>query len=333
MTQAPTINIRGKLISLREPKVMGIINVTPDSFYAGSRAQAERGIAERAERIVQEGGDIIDIGAFSTRPGAAWVSEEEETERLRRALAIVRRRQSEAIVSIDSFRPAVIRMAYEEYGIDIINDVSGGNPGRAFGGRADSGFLGRGIGGEAMDATGSGGEGRGSVPGCGGAQPISSDSGAKATDDDEESVPEMFRLAAEIGIPYILMSSKPTVETILRDFARRTRQLRSVGVKDIILDPGFGFGKSLVENYQLLRKLDRIGIMQMPVMAAVSRKSMLYNLLHSDAAHALNATTAANAIALMGGASILRVHDVKEAVETVKIVTQTLHPDTANGGI
>lgn len=297
MRQPLTLNIRGKLVSLQQPKVMGIINVTPDSFYADSRAQAQQQIAQRADTIVAEGGDIIDIGACSTRPGATYVSPDEEIRRLRLALPVVRQRHPAVPVSIDTFRPAVVRMAYDSYGIDIINDVSGGDPRPALG------------------------------------QPPSSDShnpmdvhiSHPHSGTPGETIPEMFTLAARLGLPYILMSSKPTVETILRDFARRTRQLRLAGVKDIILDPGFGFGKTLDQNYQLLQKLDRIGIMRMPVLAAVSRKSMIYNLLHTDPAHALNGTTAAHAIALMRGASILRVHDVKEAVETVKIVTQALH--------
>lgn len=295
--QPYTLNIRGKLISLQQPKVMGIINVTPDSFYADSRAQAQSQIAQRADTIVAQGGDIIDIGACSTRPGATFVSPDEEIRRLRLALPVVRQRHPAVPVSIDTFRPAVIRIAYDSYGIDIINDISGGNPREAPGPPAP------------LDSHNT----------------IDSHNTDTSPDTPGETIPEMFTLAAHLGLPYILTSSKPTVQTILRDFARRTQQLRSVGVKDIILDPGFGFGKTLDQNYQLLQKLHHIAIMHMPVLAAVSRKSMLYNLLHTDPAHALNATTAANAIALMHGASILRVHDVKEAVQTVKIVTQTLH--------
>lgn len=290
---AYTINIKGRLMDLAEPKVMGVINVTPDSFYASSRARTESEIAQRAATMIADGADIIDIGAFSTRPDASCVSEEDEKERLRMALSVVRREFPDAVVSVDTFRPAVMQMAYDEFGADIINDVSGGNPHGAFGGTADS-------------------------------------SCDDAPDDDETSVPPMFSLAAKIGIPYILMSSKPTLESILIDFARRTRQLRSLGVKDIILDPGFGFGKTLVQNYQLLNTLDRIGVFGLPVMAALSRKSMLCNLVGTDADGALNATTAANAVALMRGASILRVHDVRECVQTIKIVTQTLrssHPE------
>ncbi|MBQ9356256.1 MAG: dihydropteroate synthase [Prevotella sp.] len=254
-----TLNIKGRLLDLGEPRVMGILNVTPDSFYAASRVQTERAVAERAREIVEQGGDIIDIGACSTRPGSEPVSEEDETARLRMALEVVRRELPEATVSVDTFRPEIARMAVEEYGADIINDVGGGEP-------------------------------------------------------------DMLRTVSRLNIPYILMSSKATLEETLLFFADRVAQLRSMGQKDIILDPGFGFGKTLEQNYQLLSVLDRLLVMELPLLVGVSRKSMIYKLLDTTPEQALNGTTALNAIALMKGAGILRVHDVKEAVETCRVI-------------
>ena len=252
-----TINVKGRLIDLSEPLVMGILNVTPDSFYAGSRQQTEREIATRANQIVAEGGAIIDIGACSTRPGGELATEEEETERLRCALGIVRREQPQAVVSVDTFRPDVARMAIEEFGADIINDVEGSR--------------------------------------------------------------EMFRIVSRLRVPYILMSSQPTTHDILLDFAEKVQQLQDQGQKDIILDPGFGFGKTLEQNYEVLRDLERLQVMELPILVGISRKSMIYKLLGTTPDESLNGTTAINAIALMKGASILRVHDVKEARECINI--------------
>lgn len=275
------INVGGRLVSLRWPKVMGILNLTPDSFYAASRMQTEHEIARRANQIVAEGGSMIDVGAFSTRPGAAPVSEEEETERLRRGLAIVRREQPGAVLSVDTFRPDVARMAVEEYGVAMINDVSGGNPEGAFGGTVLR-----------EDAYRTPGEG---------------------------DVPPIFAMAARLGVPYILMSSRPSLMSILQECSAKVQLLHSLGVKDIILDPGFGFGKTLEENYAIMHGLEQLGALGLPVLVGVSRKSMVTRLLGCTAGEALAGTTALHAIALMKGAAILRVHDVKEAADCVKL--------------
>ena len=273
-------------MDLSEPRVMGILNATPDSFYAGSRRQTEAEIEERAERIMAEGGDIIDVGAYSTRPGAAKVTAGEEMERMRMALKAVRRAQPDAVVSVDTFRPEVARMAVEEYGAAIINDVSGGNVEGAFGG-----------------------------------EEMTEDAYREPSADD---VPPMFSMVARLGVAYVLMSSRPNVLSIMQDFAPKVQLLRDLGQKDIILDPGFGFGKTLEENYALLARLDRLQEMGLPVLVGASRKSMISRLLGTDAGGSLNGTTVVNTIALaMGGASILRVHDVRECAEVVKICRQT----------
>ena len=273
-------------MDLSEPRVMGILNATPDSFYAGSRRQTEAEIEERAERITAEGGDIIDVGAYSTRPGAAKVTAGEEMERMRMALKAVRRAQPDAVVSVDTFRPEVARMAVEEYGAAIINDVSGGNVEGAFGG-----------------------------------EEMTEDAYREPSADD---VPPMFSMVARLGVAYVLMSSRPNVFSIMQDFAPKVQLLRDLGQKDIILDPGFGFGKTLEENYALLARLDCLQEMRLPVLVGASRKSMISRLLGTDAGGSLNGTTVVDTIALaMGGASILRVHDVRECAEVVKICRQT----------
>lgn len=273
-------------MDLSEPRVMGILNATPDSFYAGSRRQTEAEIEERAERITAEGGDIIDVGAYSTRPGAAKVTAGEEMERMRMALKAVRRAQPDAVVSVDTFRPEVARMAVEEYGAAIINDVSGGNVEGAFGG-----------------------------------EEMTEDAYREPSADD---VPPMFSMVARLGVAYVLMSSRHNVFSIMQDFAPKVQLLRDLGQKDIILDPGFGFGKTLEENYALLARLDRLQEMGLPVLVGASRKSMISRLLGTDAGGSLNGTTVVDTIALaMGGASILRVHDVRECAEVVKICRQT----------
>ena len=278
-----TINANGRLIDLSEPQVMGILNVTPDSFYEGSRKQTEMEISARAEQIISEGGTMIDIGAFSTRPGAAQVSADEEMERMRRALQFVRRVQPDAVLSIDTFRPDVARMAVEEYGAAIINDVSEGNINGAFGG---------------VDAKNSNGE----------------------TEENTDEYPAIFRTVAELGVPYILMSTHGEMHDIMLNFAKEVQQLRDLGAKDIILDPGFGFGKSLEQNYSLLRNMDKLKVFELPLLVGISRKSMIFKLFNTSPAEALNGTTVINTLALLKGAGILRVHDVKECVEAVKIV-------------
>ena len=254
-----TINVHGQLMELSQPQVMGILNVTPDSFFAGSRKQTEQEIAERANQIVAEGATIIDIGGCSTRPGSEPVSEAEEMQRLRLALEVVRREQPHAAISVDTFRPDVARMTVEEFGADIINDVSEGSL-------------------------------------------------------------EMYRMIARLRVPYILMSVQPTLRDMLLAFAREVQQLRDLGVKDIILDPGFGFGKTVAQNYQVMNELERLQVMELPLLVGVSRKSMIFKLLEQTPNESLNGTSVLNTIALMKGASILRVHDVKEAVECVRIV-------------
>lgn len=271
-----SINVGGRLMSLDRPQVMGILNVTPDSFYAGSRKQTEREIAERSDQIIAEGATMIDIGAFSTRPGAPEVSEEEEMARLRHGLEIVRRQQPDAVLSVDTFRPDVARMAVEEYGVAIINDVSEGGL---------TGVV--------------------NTP----------------LEQEEGPYPAIFRMVARLGVPYILMSVKPTVEDMLMAFSHEVQQLRDLGVKDIILDPGFGFGKTLEQNYQLLANMEKLEALDLPLLVGVSRKSMIFKLLGTDPMGSLNGTTVLHTIALQKGASILRVHDVKEAVETIKITS------------
>lgn len=253
-----TININGRLMDLSEPQVMGILNVTPDSFYADSRMVTEEAIADRVRQIIAEGASIIDIGACSTRPGSEPVDAEEEMRRLRVGLSIIGREQPNAIVSVDTFRPEVARMAVEEYGADIINDVTGG---------------------------------------C----------------------DEMYRMVSRLRVPYILTSVQPTLRELLMTFADQLQQLRNYGMKDVILDPGFGFGKTLEQNYALMDQLERLAILELPLLVGISRKSMIYRLLGVDPAEALNGTTALHMTALMKGAHILRVHDVKEAVECCRI--------------
>ena len=281
-----TINVNGKLIDLSEPQVMGVLNATPDSFYAGSRKQTESEIAQRAEQIIGEGGSMIDIGAFSTRPGAPEVDAAEEMARMRRALAIVRSVQPDAVLSIDTFRPEVAQMAVEEFGAGIINDVSEGNVNGAFGGTDNSRCAG-------------------------------------SMAEDGGQYPEMFRMVARLGVPYILMSVQPTLHDMLMAFSREVQQLRSLGVADIILDPGFGFGKTLEQNYRLMGQLRELQALQCPLLVGVSRKSMIFKLLDATPTEALNGTTVLHTIALQQGAHILRAHDVRQAVEAVKIVCQT----------
>lgn len=272
--QSKYINVNGFLLDLSSPCVMGILNVTPDSFYAGSRMQTEIDITHRIEQIVGEGAGIIDVGAYSSRPNAENVSPAEEMERLRMGLGILRKVQPDAVVSVDTFRADVARMCVEEYGVAIINDIAAGE----------------------MDG-------------------------------------DMFRTVADLNVPYIMMhmqgtpqnmQQNPHYDNLLKEvfmyFARKAQQLRDLGVKDIILDPGFGFGKTVEHNYELLAHLEEFRIFELPLLAGVSRKSMIYRLLGTTPQEALNGTTVLDTICLLKGADILRVHDVREAVETVKIV-------------
>ena len=268
------INANGRLIDLSEPQVMGILNVTPDSFYAGSRGVTERYILDRLQQILNEGASIVDIGAYSSRPGAQEVSIEEEMERLRTGLELIREHRPDAIVSVDTFRADIAKMCVEEYGVAIINDISAGQ----------------------MDD-------------------------------------RMFATIARLGIPYIIMHMKGTPQTMQTNpqydhflkevfyyFSEKVQKLRDLGVKDIIIDPGFGFGKTLEHNYELMNHLEEFALFELPLLVGISRKSMIYKLLGTTPEEALNGTTALNTMALTKGAHILRVHDVKEAVETVKIV-------------
>ena len=268
------INVNGSLLDLSGPCVMGILNITPDSFYAGSRMQTEAEIAARAQQILDEGAGIIDIGAYSSRPNAENVSPREEMERLRMGLEILRKTQPGAVISVDTFRADVARMCVEEYGVAIINDIAAGE----------------------MDA-------------------------------------DMFRTVAELNVPYIMMHMQgtpqnmqqhPHYDNLLKEvflyFAQKVQQLRDLGMKDIILDPGFGFGKTVEHNYELLAHLEEFRVFELPLLVGVSRKSMIYRLLGNTPQDALNGTTVLDTICLLKGADILRVHDVREAVETVKIV-------------
>lgn len=269
-----TIQVKGRLVSLREPQVMGILNCTPDSFFAGSRVQTEESIVRRANQIIEEGGTMIDVGGFSTRPGGVEVPEEEEMRRLRFALPIVRREQPEAILSVDTYRPNVARMVVEEMGADIINDVSEGGI---------TGVV---------------------------------DTPLEQTTDE---YPAIFRTVADLGVPYILMSVKPTIHDMLLAMAREVQQLRDLGQKDIILDPGFGFGKTQEQNYDVLREMNRLSTLGLPILAGMSRKRMIFQPLGTNPDGSLNGTTVVNTLALMNGASILRVHDVKAAAEAVRL--------------
>ncbi|MBQ9571132.1 MAG: dihydropteroate synthase [Prevotella sp.] len=254
-----TINIKGKLMDLTTPQVMGILNVTPDSFYAGSRVQTEEAIVKRCHQIVDEGASMIDVGGYSTRPDGTEVSEAEEMERLRFGLSIVRRELPDAVISVDTFRPDVARMTVEEFGADIINDVSEGNE-------------------------------------------------------------TMYRLVSRLRVPYILMSTQPTLKQMLMSFAHQVQQLRDFGACDIILDPGFGFGKTLQQNYEIMNCMERLHVMELPLLVGISRKSMIYKLMGLTPEESLNGTTVLNTISLMKGAHILRVHDVKQAVECVRMM-------------
>lgn len=269
------INVNGRLMDLSHPRVMGILNLTPDSFYAGSRKQTEKEIADRTNQIMEEGGSVIDVGAYSSRPGAADVSAAEEMERLRKGLPVIFREQPEAVVSVDTFRADVARMCVEEFGVAIINDISAGE----------------------MDRN-------------------------------------MFPVVARLGVPYVMMHMQGTpqdmqrhphydhlLKEVLYYFSEKIQRLRDLGAKDLIVDPGFGFGKTLAHNYELLAQMDELSVFELPVLVGVSRKSMIYNLLGGTSEDALNGTTAVNMVALLKGADILRVHDVKPAVEAVKIAS------------
>lgn len=271
-----TLNIKGNLLSLETPRVMGILNITPDSFYAGSRKQTEAEILNRVETIISEGADMIDVGAYSSRPDAKDVSAEEETDRLAFALGTINKHYSDLIISVDTFRSQVARRCVEEYGVAIINDISGG-----------------------------------------------------------ELDKDMFETIASLHVPYVMMHMRGTPQTmqqhthyenmmgeIMLYFAKKIDRLHLLGVKDIIVDPGFGFSKTLDQNYELMKNLSEFAELEKPILVGISRKSMIYKLFDSTPEESLNGTTVLDTYALMNGAKILRVHDVKAAVEAVEIINK-----------
>ena len=272
-----SLNLHGKLVTIDRPWVMGIINITPDSFYSGSRAMDEQSLVGQVRQMLADGADVLDVGACSTRPGSQSVDAQGEMDRLQWALAIIRREAPDTILSVDTYRAAVARRCVEEWGVDIINDISGGTIDEA-----------------------------------------------------------MFATVADLRVPYVLMHMRGTPETmsrltdydnvtadVLEWMARRIDELRQMGVADVIADPGFGFAKTLEQNYQLLARLEAFHALNAPLLVGVSRKRMIYTPLDCIADEALNGTTVINTMALLQGAHILRVHDVKAAVEAVKLTTLT----------
>ena len=280
-----SLNLKGRLVTIDRPWVMGIVNVTPDSFYSGSRVNDEHMLVERVRQMIVDGADVIDVGACSTRPGSEQVDVQGEMARLGWALAIIRREHPAVIISVDTYRAEVAQRCVEEWGADIINDISGGT-----------------------------------------------------IDED------MFATVARLHVPYVLMHMRGTPETmsqltdydnvaadVLEWMARRIDDLRQLGVADVIADPGFGFAKTLEQNYELLARLDAFHALEAPLLVGVSRKRMIYMPLQCDADTALNGTTVINTIALMHGAHILRVHDVKAAAEAVALTT--LLRDNSNNNL
>jgi len=270
-----TIFSHGKLIDISKPLVMGIINVTPDSFYGGSQFRLRYRIARRAEQIISEGGSIIDVGACSTRPGSTSINEDQEIKRLVKAMEVIRKKFPDAIISIDTFRANVAKVIHTNFGIDIVNDISAGELDNA-----------------------------------------------------------MFQTISDLKLAYILMHMKGTpkdmqenpqynndiVKELIAFFTKKVEILKLHGVKDIIIDPGFGFGKTLDHNYTLLKNLEAFKIFELPLLAGISRKSMIYKFLNTNPDKALNGTSVLNAFAVQNGTSILRVHDVREATEVIKMV-------------
>ncbi len=270
------LNIRGQLFDLNTPRVMGVLNITPDSFFEGSRVNSDTEILSRASAMLESGADILDIGAYSSRPGAEDISEKAELERITHALGLLRKKFPSSILSLDTFRSSIAEIGISHYNVDIINDISGGS----------------------IDN-------------------------------------RMFDIIEKHNIPFIIMHMKGTPQTmqlkpvyddlmteILRWFSEKKQELVLRGVRDIIIDPGFGFGKTIDHNYILLDHLERFSVLDLPVMAGLSRKSMIWRTLGINPAESLNGTTVLNTIALLKGASILRVHDVPEAVQTVKLVSR-----------
>ena len=278
------INCKGDLIDLSEPKIMGILNITQDSFYDGGKYSSTEEILDQVTKMIHEGADIIDIGAYSSRPGAMDISAKEEIKSLNPILNQIRNSFPDLIISIDTFRSEVAKEVVTNFNVDIINDISAG-----------------------------------------------------------ELDPKMFKLIADLNIPYIMMhmSGSPqnmqnnpqyenVVKSVMTYFEEKISKLKLLGVKDIIIDPGFGFGKTLEHNYQLLNYLSDFRIFELPILIGVSRKSMIYKVLDLTAEEALNGTSVLNTIALLNGANILRVHDVKEAKEAIKLTTNLLNAKVDN---
>ncbi|MDL2242071.1 dihydropteroate synthase [Bacteroidales bacterium OttesenSCG-928-L03] len=272
-----TTNIKGELFDFSTPKVMGILNITPDSFFSDSRKQTEKEIIDRVHQLRNEGADFIDVGGYSSRPNAAFVDEAEEMERLAFGLKILFREYPDAVVSVDTFRSAVARRCVEDFGVAIINDISGGQ----------------------LD-------------------------------------PQLFDTVADLGVPYVLMHMRGTPQAMMQDtsyrnlmtdillyLAERVNLLHQKGVNDIWVDPGFGFSKTTDQNYEVLENLEEFLTFELPLLVGFSRKTMIREVIGTAAADSLNGTTALNMLALTKGADILRVHDVKEAVETVKLYNKT----------
>ena len=271
-----SVQIHGKIFDLSVPRVMGVINLTPDSFYEGSRLLDSEAISKRIEQFITDGADFIDIGAYSSRPGARHIDEKEELTRLEPTLKLLMNQFPEVIVSLDTFRSSIVKVAIEKYGVSLINDISAG-----------------------------------------------------------EFDKEMLKTVSSMQVPYIMMHMKgtpqnmqenPFYDNLMKDlidfFAKRVLAARESGIKDIIIDPGFGFGKTLDHNYQLLQNLDILKIVDCPILVGLSRKSMIYRYLNVQAEDALTGSVALNTIAILKGANILRVHDVKETVQAVKLYTK-----------
>jgi dihydropteroate synthase len=267
----------GRILDFQQPRIMGILNITPDSFYQGSRLMDPEGILQSATEMISEGADILDIGAYSSRPGSGGIPAKEEIRRLEMALDVIRKVHPDILLSVDTFRPEIASRVVNDYDVNIINDISGGD----------------------MD-------------------------------------PGMFDTVADLRVPYVMMhmKGKPSdmqehaqyedvVKEIIQYFSGKLRQLNQLGVNDIIIDPGFGFAKTIEHNYQILKHLDAFHVFNQPLMVGISRKSMIYQLLGTHPSEALNGSTVLHTIALIKGANILRVHDVKEASETIKLVRKT----------
>lgn len=273
-----TINCKGQLLELDKPIAMGILNITPDSFYDGGKHTDIKHIKQHIQQMLFDGAKIIDVGAYSSRPGAKDISAEEELDRLRPVLQLLQKDFPDTIVSVDTFRSQIAKTIVEEYGVAIINDISGGE----------------------MDK-------------------------------------KMFDTVALLQVPYVLMhmqgtpqnmQQNPEYQDVVMDvidyFSEKLALLKALGVHDVILDPGFGFGKTVEHNYQILNNLHEFNLFGMPILAGLSRKSMIYKLLNCKPEEALNGTSVLNTLALMHGASILRVHDVKEAIEAIELYSKTI---------